>query len=148
MAWATPCPASLHVSPSQMPTGGRWAHRGVALGWMHIHCKAGTQTGTNSVGQAWGRAAAPFSLGSNRPFLGKGRGLILSSWGKGRPPLTRSSLAVSRDRRCRLTQEFWLPGLSEAAVLLHVLSEKFKCFVGNKVPSSDGRRSEGCALFL
>lgn len=114
----------------------------------HIRCKDGTQTGSRGVGQAWGRAAAPCSLGSSGPFLGEGRGLILSSRGKGRSPLTRSWLLVSRDRRCRLTQEFWLSGLSEAAVLLHILSEKFKCFGGNKVPSSDSCRSEGCALFL
>lgn len=64
------------------------------------------------------------------------------------PALFFFSCDTSRDRFCCLTQEFWTLRLGEADVLLHVLSEKFKCFGGNKVPSSDCRGSEGSSLFL
>lgn len=150
---AMPCiPLCVPISDShRREMGSSWSGdvmHSTGVDGTHVHCKDGTQAGSGGVGRAWGRAAAPCSLGSSGAFLGKGRGLIHSSWGKGRSPLTHSSPVVSHDRRCRLTQEFWLPVLSEAAVLLHILSEKFKCFGGNKVPSSDSRRSEGCALFL
>lgn len=45
---------------------------------------------------------------------------------------------TSHDWFCCLTQGFWTLQLGQAAVLLLVLSGKFKCFRGNTVPSSDG----------
>lgn len=57
--------------------------------------------------------------------------------------------APSHDRFCCLTQDFFgRSGLARPMSCFVFLSEKFKCFGGNKVPSSDRRGGEGSSLFL